>query len=354
MLKLDLPGLGPLQHSVGFVNGVEAVETGAPLFTQDEFISETKYPLMVRVIPAWIEVAVYSACALICFGSALTTSVKSEDYGLLLVGIAALVGAYGARLIVDVRSQVSVPTWLTFRWKEDSSKPDDLKNRATKFQAQEMAVDIYRIVQWMVMAPLVLFRVYQMAGETGNLFESKGVVTIVALCAVLSYFVLRVGVDELTPPRSVLDNLPENKEQRSTEQVRYMSRRDRERRVQILGVVAGLVGAASYTLLMVDIFNACEKSTLATKTGAEFVAYVSIGYVVVIFITLVIRQCRAPYNAVGSEAADKRGDDGYNENLSVFKDVCYTGLGVAIIGFLAFGSAFDVLEQPFLNTTFFR
>lgn len=353
MLKLDLSSLGPMHHSVGYLNGVESAETGAPLFSQEEFISETRFPLMVRVIPAWIEVGVYAASALLCFGAALTTSVKSEDYGLLLVGIAAIAGAYGARLIVDVRNQVSVPTWLTFRWKEDSAQPDELKKRATKYQAQEMAVDIYRIVQWLVMTPLILFRTYQMAGETGNLFESKGIVTVVALCAVLSYFVLRVGVDELAPPRPEIEKLPP-KGQRSTEQDQYVSRRGRERSAQIFGVVAGLAGAACYTLLMVDIFHACDKSTSKAKTGAEFVAYVSIGYVVVIFITILVRQCRAPWNAVGDDKAEKIGDDGYNELLSVFKDVCYAALGVTVVGFLAFGSAFDVLEQPFPNTTFFR
>lgn len=353
MLKLDLSSLGPMHHSVGYLNGAESAETGAPLFSQEEFISETRFPLMVRVIPAWIEVGVYAASALLCFGAALTTSVKSEDYGLLLVGIAAIVGAYGARLIVDVRNQVSVPTWLTFRWREDSDKTDELKTRATKFQAQEMAVDIYRIVQWLVMTPLILFRTYQMAGETGNLFESKGVVTIVALCAILSYFVVRVGVDELAPPRREPEDLPPKKEQRSEIHAETMSRRGRERTAQIFGVIAGLAGAACYTLLMVDVFHACDKSTSKAKTGAEFVAYVSIGYVVVISITILARQCRAPYNAVAGEKMDKIGHDGYNELLSVFKDVCYAALGVTVVGFLAFGSAFDVLEHPFLNTAFF-
>ena len=349
MLKLDLPNLGHMNLG-GLANGAECAETGAPLFSQEEFVSETKFPLMVRVIPAWIEFAVYSACAIACFGAALTTSVKSEDYGLLIVGIAAVVGAYGSRLIVNVRNQTSVPTWLSFRWKEDAGAPDSLQNRSTKFQAQEMAVDIYRIVQALVGAPLVWFRVYQMAGKTGNLFETKGIVTLVCVCGVLSYFVLRVGVDELAPVRVEWKNA---KSGVKLPQDEYNQRREREKRVRWLGVVAILAGVACYTLLLIDVFQACSKSTSASKSGAEFVAYTSTGYIAVIAITIVARQC-SPGNHVDKEVADARGDDGYSEDLSVFKDVSNATLGVMIIGFLAFGSAFDVLEQPLLGSDFFR
>ena len=326
MLKLDLPGLDSFHRPAGTECGGYEVTGGS------KSVGGGKFSLMVRVIPAWIEVAVYSACALLCFGSALSTSVKSEDYGLLLVGIAAVVGAYGARLIVDVRKEVYVPKWFK------SGKSEELESSATwhdcpviKFQAQEMAVDIYRIVQWIVMAPLIMFRVYQMAGETGNLFESKGIVTIVALCAVLSYSVIRVGLDDMAPsPSKNPDTCNGTSEMRNA---------------RIIGVISLFLGAVCYTLLMVDIFHACGKSTSKAKSGAEFVACVSIGYVVVIGITIL---ARCPLGCKNS------GDGGYSENLSLFKDVCYTGLGVTVIGFLAFGSAFDVLGEPFLNTTFFR
>jgi hypothetical protein len=326
----------------------DSIETGVSLFTNPTFFSETRLPLMVRVIPSWIEVGVYMASAVLCFGAALTTPVKDEDYGLLLVGIACLVATFGARKIVGVRDQTNVPEWLKFRWsdtvdEQGTKTPGDLlENRRTKFQAQEMAVDIYRTVVSIIVVPLVLFRCYQMTGTTGTLFEGKGVVTALAVSALVCNAVMRIGTDELTPNST---DAPGSRVCGGF--------------VQFFGWILFGGAIAVYVLLMVDLLNAVEKSTLDSKTGASYVAYVSIGYPSIALVSILWRQIRGPGNYVtaanpSSVSESSVKDNGYSEALSVLKDVVYTGLGVAILGFLGFGSAFDVLDQPFLNTTFFR
>lgn len=337
MLSLNLPDM-QLPDRIRIDR--QGAETGEALFQQRTFLSETRLPLMVRVIPSWIEVAVYTASALMCFGAALTTSVKGEDYGLLLVGIACIVAAFGARKIVGVRDQTNVPEWLKFRWSNEdgTSNAESLDNRRTKFQAQEMAVDIYRLVVSIAVVPLVLYRCYQMTGTTGTLFEGKGVVTVVAVSGLLCNAIVRIGTDELTP-----------------------AHKDFRERCSITVFVGWIFlgGAiATYVLLMVDLLNAVANSTLDSKTGASYVAYVSLGYPAIALLAILWRQCAGPGSYIDPIEKTREGsdahDDGYSELLSTIKDVAYTGLGVAILGFLAFGSAFDVLDQHFLNTTFFR
>lgn len=341
MVSLKLENI-PFVSEIGGGFDREA-ETGQALFLQEHFLSETKCPLLARAIAPWIEVAVLVASAIICFGAALTTSVKSEDYGLLLTAISCVVGAFSARKVIGVRDQTEVPTWLTFRWRADAES-DKLEDRRTKFQAQEMAVDIYRAVALIVIVPLVLFRVYQMAGQGGNLFETKGIVTLVATSGLVLYLYVRVGTDECAPPK---------------DPAMY------DRAVWVSGMVGSALALACYVLILIDGLNAADKSSLKSKTGSQFVLYCSIGPVVMFVLTLFLRQC-PPGNTVTYSAAKegasktrnvnagKIGDNGYNEFLSIAKDVVHCAFTVLILGFLAFGSAFDVLGQPFNGTTFFR
>lgn len=304
--------------------------TGAPLFSAPVFAAENSVPVMVKTILPYIEMAVYACGALLCVFSSLSVSDTQTDYGLALCAVACAVSAFFARKIVKVRDQTEVPDWIRFRYTDTT--PKDLP---LKFQAQEMAVDLFRLLATTIAAPLILLRLYQMVGVSGVLFDSRGIPIVLSVIASVCQMLFRAGSDELAPRPPDAGN-------------------GRDALAVVVGIVAFLAGLALHILVVIDLWSAADKSDVEQmRSNVIFVVCVSIVYPCIAVFAVVWRCCRPPMNKIGDTVNNQKTDYGYSEALSLLKDVLYAAAGIMILGFLAFGSALDAFGSPFKGTKFF-
>jgi bacteriorhodopsin len=299
--------------------------TDARLFTpQDaDFKIDTPFafPDVVRqIIPTSLSLAFFVLAVGSMFAANKATHID-HVYGSLLCAGAAFIASVVYNRIAHIRDQSMVPTAL----RSDVSRG----NRPLAAQSQEMAVDVYRHILWLLAAPLVLLRLIDLAGGVGETWQNPTWTLAMIIASIILSLIVRTGTDEL------VFEAPNSGETMLTA---------RKNLVVWFGALLSAGGVTIYAITLAGLLDAA-KANPQNQREIEYFCFLTLGYCTLGLLAVVWR------NAIGSLNGGTRE---YSEILSVTKDLGYGIVDFLLFGVLAYGSTAEIFLHPIADTSFFN
>ena len=229
-------------------------------------------PLLARSVLPGVMAATFLAVGVFCSIAALRVE---KVYATATCAVVCLASSFFYEKTYMVRNQQEVPVLLAF------VGPNQSELRA---QAQEMAVDLFTGARFLVVTPFVVLRLVDMAGADGRILGSIEWEFLFAILGPALLLTVRAALDEFVGgnPRGKYNIL-----------------------VLVFGAVVLTVAVAAYVILILDLFQASEASTL--KDATRYYAIFLVTYPATSLLGILFRRCSNP--------------DGYPEISSVIKEL---------------------------------
>lgn len=255
---------------------IPASETDARLFEKPEMSSDDgpAVPLLARSVLPGVMAAAFLAVGVFCSIAALKVE---KVYATAACAVVCLASSFFYEKTYMVRNQQEVPVLLAFVGPKRSE---------LRAQAQEMAIDLFTGARFLVVTPFVVLRLVDMAGADGRILGSIE----------WEFLFANLGPALLLTVRAALDEFVGGNRN---------PRGNYNRFVLVFGVVVLAAAVAAYLILILDLFQASEASTL--KDTTRYYALFLVTYPATSLLGILFR--------IGSNP------DGYPEISSVIKEL---------------------------------
>ena len=231
-------------------------ETDARLFEKPEMSSDDgpAVPLLARSVLPGVMAAAFLAVGVFCSIAALRVE---RVYATAACAVVCLASSFFYEKTYMVRNQQEVPVLLNFV----GPKRSELRS-----QAQEMAIDLFTGARFLVVTPFVVLRLLEMAGGEGRILGSTEWAFLFAILGPVLLLTVRAALDEFVGgnPKGSYNT-----------------------GVSIFGVAVLAGAVAVYVILIIDLFQASDASTL--KDTSRFYALFLIAYPVTALLGILFR-----------------------------------------------------------------